>query len=136
MTYIFGSPNPWPARGLSTCRPLAFGVHRLLAKGLRGKPFMAVGGKAKGVLGPGTRGVPPAEIVFGRSPVMQPIKHLVGKILSADLPVLIQGENGTGKGVLAQFIHVNSPRRSGSFVKVNCAAIPAALLESELFGYE
>jgi two-component system response regulator AtoC len=97
---------------------------------------MAVGGAAKGVLGPGTRGVPPADIVFGHSSVMQPIKQLVGKILSADLPVLIQGENGTGKGLLAQFIHVNSPRRSGSFVKVNCAAIPAALLESELFGYE
>jgi transcriptional regulator with PAS, ATPase and Fis domain len=97
---------------------------------------MAVSGAAKGVLGPGTSAVPPAEIVFGRSPVMQPIKQLVGKILTADLPVLIQGENGTGKGLLAQFIHANSSLRSGSFVKVNCAAIPAALLESELFGYE
>jgi transcriptional regulator with PAS, ATPase and Fis domain len=67
---------------------------------------------------------------------MQPIRQLVGKILKADLPVLIQGENGTGKGLLARFIHVNSPLRSGSFVKVNCAAIPADLLESELFGYE
>jgi two-component system, NtrC family, response regulator AtoC len=97
---------------------------------------MAGSGAAKGVLGPGKSAVPPAEVVFGNSPVMQPIKHLVGKILGADLPVLIQGENGTGKGLLAQFIHANSPLRSGSFVKVNCAAIPASLLESELFGYE
>ena len=67
---------------------------------------------------------------------MQPIRQLVGKLLTTDLPVLIQGENGTGKGLLAQYIHSRSLCSSGSFVKVNCAAIPGALLESELFGYE
>jgi transcriptional regulator with PAS, ATPase and Fis domain len=67
---------------------------------------------------------------------MQPIRQMVAKILGTDLPVLIQGENGTGKGLLAQYIHAHSKFASGACVKVNCAAIPGSLLESELFGYE
>jgi transcriptional regulator with PAS, ATPase and Fis domain len=67
---------------------------------------------------------------------MQPIRQMVSKILGTDLPILIQGENGTGKGLLAQYIHSQSKFAAGSCVKVNCAAIPGALLESELFGYE
>jgi two-component system, NtrC family, response regulator AtoC len=80
--------------------------------------------------------LPPEDVLFGRSAAMQPIRQLVGKLLATDLPVLIQGENGTGKGLLAQYIHARSLFSSGSFVKVNCAAIPGSLLESELFGYE
>ncbi len=80
--------------------------------------------------------LPSEEIIFGRSAAMQPIQQMVGKILATDLPVLIQGENGTGKGLLAQYIHSRSKFASGSWVKVNCAAIPGSLLESELFGYE
>jgi two-component system, NtrC family, response regulator AtoC len=80
--------------------------------------------------------LPPEEIIFGRSPAMQPIRQMVSKILGANLPVLIQGENGTGKGLIAQYIHSHSKFASGAFVKVNCAAIPGALLESELFGHE
>jgi two-component system, NtrC family, response regulator AtoC len=90
--------------------------------------------KAGTALGMG--GLPPEEIIFGHSPAMQGIRQLVGKILGTDLPVLIQGENGTGKGILAEYIHAHSVFQSGSFVKVNCAAIPGALLESELFGHE
>jgi two-component system, NtrC family, response regulator AtoC len=67
---------------------------------------------------------------------MQPVRQLVTKIVGADFPVLIQGENGTGKGLLAQYIHGHSPASPGVFVKVNCAAIPNMLLESELFGHE
>ncbi|HYL85138.1 MAG TPA: sigma-54 dependent transcriptional regulator [Candidatus Angelobacter sp.] len=81
-------------------------------------------------------GLPPEEIIFGRSPAMAPIRQRVQKILGTDIPVLIQGANGTGKGLLAQFIHSRSAFSSGAFVKVNCAAIPSNLLESELFGYE
>jgi len=58
------------------------------------------------------------------------------KVASADVPVLLLGESGTGKGVIAQLIHRLSNRARNTFLKVNCAAIPSELLESELFGYE
>jgi two-component system, NtrC family, response regulator AtoC len=81
-------------------------------------------------------GLPPDDIIFGRSAVMASIRQKVQKVLGTDVPILIQGANGTGKGLLAQYIHTRSTFSSGAFVKVNCAAIPGALLESELFGYE
>jgi two-component system, NtrC family, response regulator AtoC len=80
--------------------------------------------------------LPPENILFGRSAAMQPIRQLIGKVLATDLPVLLLGENGTGKGLLAQYIHSHSILFPGAFVKVNCAAIPGALLESQLFGHE
>ena len=80
--------------------------------------------------------LPPEEIIFGRSAAMQPVRHTVRKILGTDVAVLLQGENGTGKGLLAQYIHSRSLFSVGPFIKMNCAAIPGALLESELFGHE
>jgi two-component system response regulator AtoC len=79
---------------------------------------------------------PPDLTVFGESAAMAQIRQKVEKISGADVPVLIQGESGTGKEVIARMIHRRSGRGSGPFVKVNCAAIPGTLLESELFGYE
>jgi two-component system response regulator AtoC len=97
---------------------------------------MAVARVASAGAVPEVNNLPPEEIIFGRSAAMQPVRQLVGKILRADLPVLIGGENGTGKGLLAQYIHSRSAFSSGSFIKINCAAIPGTLLESELFGHE
>ncbi len=84
----------------------------------------------------GATELPPDSVIFGRSPAMQVVRQKVEKIAGTNIPLLIQGENGTGKEVLARLIHARSPWSSGPFVKVNCAAIPGTLLESELFGYQ
>src|SRR6266704_118339 len=80
--------------------------------------------------------MPPDAIVFGRTDAMQAVRDRLNKLAGANVPVLIQGESGTGKDILARMIHANSPWRTGPWVKVNCPAIPGTLLESELFGYE
>ena len=80
--------------------------------------------------------IPPENIVFGRSEAMQAVRSRIDKVAAANVPVLIQGESGTGKDIIARLIHGRSPWRTGPYVKVNCPAIPGTLLESELFGYE
>ncbi len=67
---------------------------------------------------------------------MRPVLEMVDRVAPFDVTVLLQGETGVGKDVVAREIHARSPRASGPFVKVHCAAIPSAILESELFGYE
>src|SRR3989475_987472 len=67
---------------------------------------------------------------------MQPIRDLISKVASTNTTVLLRGESGTGKEVLARAIHKASPRAGKQFLKVNCAALPGELLESELFGHE
>ena len=80
--------------------------------------------------------MPPEAVIFGRSEAMQAVRERLAKIAMANVPVLIQGESGTGKDIIARMIHSLSPWKSGPYVKVNCPAIPGTLLESELFGYE
>jgi two-component system response regulator AtoC len=80
--------------------------------------------------------LPPDEILFGNSPRMAEVRLKAEKFSGANVPVLLYGDGGTGKESLARWIHAHSSYRNGQFVKVNCAAIPGALLESELFGYE
>ncbi len=70
------------------------------------------------------------------SPAMKKIRSQAALVANVDIPVLLLGESGTGKEVLARLIHKQSPRAHRTFLKVNCAAVPADLLESELFGYE
>ena len=67
---------------------------------------------------------------------MHRIKEIIDQVANTDVTVVIQGESGVGKEVVARSIHINSYRQSKPFVKVNCAALPQELLESELFGYE
>jgi two-component system response regulator AtoC len=80
--------------------------------------------------------LPPDEVLFGNSRSMAEVRQRAEKISGANIPVLLYGDGGTGRESLARWIHAHSPYRNGHFVKVNCAAIPGTLLESELFGYE
>lgn len=74
--------------------------------------------------------------LIGSGPAMQKVLSLISQVAGTDATVLIQGESGTGKELVAAAIHFESPRASKPYVRVNCAAIPAGLLESELFGHE
>lgn len=76
-----------------------------------------------------------ASTPITNSPKMKDILKVCEKIAMVDSTILIQGESGTGKGVLAQHIHDSSKRKNKTFLKINCAALPEDLLESELFGY-
>ncbi len=82
-----------------------------------------------------SRSTPGLRGMVGNSPVMQQTYALTHKVAARDTTVLITGESGTGKDLIAQAIHMISPRQKAPFVVVNCAAIPEALLEAELFGY-
>jgi len=76
-----------------------------------------------------------ARAIVGDSPPIRALRELVARVADAPAPILIQGETGTGKGLVARALHGESGRATGPFVSVNCAAIPEGLLESELFGY-
>ncbi len=79
---------------------------------------------------------PPSIDIIGHSKPMQEVFGLVAQVADSNTTVLITGQTGTGKELIAQAIHMNSPRHKGPMVQVNCAAIPDTLIESELFGHE
>jgi transcriptional regulator with PAS, ATPase and Fis domain len=74
--------------------------------------------------------------MVGNSPVMYEVFEQIRRFATCDMPVLITGESGTGKELVARAIHNRSSRSTGQFVAINCAAVPATLIASELFGYE
>jgi transcriptional regulator with GAF, ATPase, and Fis domain len=74
--------------------------------------------------------------LLGNSQAMADVRELIARVADTDATVLIRGESGTGKELVARALHAGSPRRDRPFVKVNCAALPAELLESEMFGFE
>jgi len=81
-------------------------------------------------------GFAPPEILFGLTEEMQRVRRTIERVANVRVPVLIRGESGSGKELLAGYLHRIAPWRDKPMVKVNCAAIPGPLLESELFGYE
>lgn len=78
----------------------------------------------------------PTDLLIGNSSQIQEIKHLIEQVAPSKATVLITGETGTGKELVAQMVHQQSPRKNQLFVAINCAAIPAEIMESELFGHE
>ena len=77
-----------------------------------------------------------ADLFFGSSPSMQALRNMIPLVALSEAPVLIQGETGVGKEVIARYLHSFSQRARRPFLKLNCAALPSELVESELFGYE
>jgi two-component system, NtrC family, response regulator AtoC len=92
--------------------------------------------KARDFVTPVRNTEPVTGSFVGTNPRMREIHALIGQIGWSEAPVLIQGETGSGKEVLARELHAQSPRADRLFVKLNCAALPSELVESELFGYE
>ena len=119
---------------------------RLGAQDYLTKPFQKADLEAviQQCLGSRAAALPPGEVedlgddVFfvAGSPAMRKIRSQAKLVANVDIPILITGESGSGKEVVAKLIHKYSPRAHRTFLKVNCAAVPADLLESELFGYE
>lgn len=92
--------------------------------------------QSAGMIDPDGAPVRTGSTVLGRSAIMRRLERLVPRVAQGNSSVLITGESGVGKEVMANLIHANSARAKAPFVKVNCAAIPAGLVESELFGHE
>jgi two-component system, NtrC family, response regulator AtoC len=82
------------------------------------------------------RDLPTMDLLFGQTPAMAAAREKVDRVAETTVPVLLQGESGTGKDIFARLLHVRSNRANMGFVKVTCPAIPHSLIESELFGYE
>ncbi len=157
---LFGVPLPAVLNQLTvrTDRPVSLSLQsgvRVMARVRLSKDITRAGGTAPTAWGTDVRDDRADAASRTRTLVAQPITptvtlaaletgdpqvaHVIGRVrrvLGRDIPILIQGETGTGKELLARAIHAASPRAAAPFVAVNCASIPETLIESELFGYE
>ena len=111
------------------CKPVA---HEDLRKAIS----RALESKGAEYMPPPRNPAPTTRAFLGSNPRMKEIRALIGQIGRSEPPVLIQGETGSGKEVIARELHAQSPRANRPFLKLNCAALPSELVESELFGYE
>ena len=107
-------------------------VAELLAKAVHSRAIEEDNRRLRQIVG---RSRTPSSDIIGHSSVMQDVFGLVAQVADSNTTVLIHGETGTGKELIARAIHDQSGRRNGPFVAINCAAIPRDLLESELFGH-
>src|SRR6266700_2469721 len=82
------------------------------------------------------RELPSVDVIFGQSSTMRAVREKLERIAETTVPVLVQGESGTGKDILAKLLHARSIRANRAWVKVPCPAVPHSLIESELLGYE
>ncbi|MBU2026691.1 MAG: sigma 54-interacting transcriptional regulator [Proteobacteria bacterium] len=108
-------------------------VAELLAKAVHSRALEQENRRLRRIVGSSQRS---STDIIGNSKVMQDIFGLVAQVADSNTTVLVHGETGTGKELIARAIHRNSPRLRGPLVQVNCAAIPDTLIESELFGHE
>lgn len=108
-------------------------IKNVIEAALTDKDYNKKNKKLKDILPPYKSGAIP---IIGRSKKMQEVYRLIARVINTDSTVLIQGESGTGKDLVARILHYNGPRASKPFITVNCAAIPETLLETELFGHE
>jgi len=123
---VLNKPGGFAPRDQVFAAALAGQIGRALEytslRGARERPGVAVRGRFNHVI--------------GRSPAMQAVYEVILRAAATDATVLLHGETGTGKGLFARAIHVNSERRDAPFVHVDCTTLPANLVESELFGHE
>ncbi|HWR67452.1 MAG TPA: sigma 54-interacting transcriptional regulator, partial [Desulfomonilia bacterium] len=108
-------------------------VAELIAKAVHMRAIEEENRRLRNIIGRNQR---PSDEIIGNSKTMKEVFGLVSQVADSGTTVLIHGETGTGKKLVARAIHRNSPRVNGPFVEVNCAAMPDTLIESELFGHE
>jgi DNA-binding NtrC family response regulator len=113
-------------------------VRDLVRQAIQIRRLMSIPVEVPGEDGPPTNGqaVVQGDSLVGRSAQMQEVYKAIGRVAPQDVTVLIRGESGTGKELVARAVYQHGPRAQGPFLAVNCAALPDALLESELFGHE
>lgn len=108
-------------------------VAELIAKAVHIRAVEEENRRLRNIIGKSLR---PSEELIGNSKTMKEVFGLVSQVADSSTTVLVHGETGTGKELVARAIHKSSPRSNGPFVEVNCAAMPDTLIESELFGHE